>query len=282
MVVGDYLSIPECLRSKQCLKTELYPTGIPDYKLFVFDGTDSSDVGHPLGRQWHLSFYPKENEGFSYLGLTIEHYCHNYSVVTSSKRYNKIYILGKKRSYLHPPAPQLYPPTMWKKLTNQTGIEFTIGTIEKSKNYLDPLKDSLFEGINDIGSQTRDEFIHQIQHHRAIIGLGWPPQPSTPLEALCVGTPFINPVWLGRRSQTDRSKWHCQHPYLAQYDPPYVYNVQDRHEDDVLEAIKMILKNPLEKPFIPEDMKTHNYLQRIENLIKRDWKSLAVKTRNKE
>ncbi|KAH9454393.1 hypothetical protein Pst134EB_014485 [Puccinia striiformis f. sp. tritici] len=278
MVIGDYLSIPQCLKNKACVQSKQKPHGIPHHKLFVFDGF-GQDVGHPLGRKWHLTFYPQEEKNFTYLGLTIEHYCHKFGVVPPKERSNKVYILGKDRSYLHPPAPTLYPETMWASITNATGVEFTIGTHQKDRTGVESRstepKDQLFDGIVDIGSQTRDKFIYELQHHKAVIGLGWPVQPSTPLEALCVGTPFINPVWRGRRSEPDRSKWHTQHPYLARFDPPYVYNVQDHREDDVRIAIEQLLKTPLEEPFIPDEMKKEVYLDRVNQLIRFDWAKAA-------
>lgn len=280
MVIGDYLSIPQCLKNNACVNSKLNANGIPHHKLFVFDGF-GQDVGHPLGRKWHLTFYPQEEKNFTYLGLTIEHYCHKFGVVPPKERSNKVYILGKNRHYLHPPSPTLYPESMWGSITNATGIGFTMGTLQKhwstSEGHTADPKDRLLEGIEDIGSLSRDEFIYQLQHHKAVIGLGWPVQPSTPLEALCVGTPFINPVWLGRRSQPDRSKWHTQHPYLARFDPPYVYNVQDHRPEDVQEAIEQLLKTPLEEPFIPEDMKKEAYLLRISQLVRFDWQAAARK-----
>ncbi|KNZ62664.1 uncharacterized protein VP01_123g4 [Puccinia sorghi] len=271
MVIGDYLSIPQCFKNNACVESKLNANGIPHHKLFVFDGKSPPitkkippgffslnctriygfamftllkkdwrtrlighfsfcrDIGHPLGRKWHLTFYPRkqmshpvsteEEKNFTYLGLTIEHYCHKFGVVPPKERSNKVYILGKDRGYLHPPSPTLYPESMWASITNATGIGFTIGTRQKHWSTIEARtakpKDRLLEGIEDIGSLSRDRFIYELQHHKAVIGLGWPVQPSTPLEALCVGTPFINPVWLGRRTQPDRSKWHTQHPYLA-------------------------------------------------------------------
>ncbi|KAG0149935.1 hypothetical protein CROQUDRAFT_39058 [Cronartium quercuum f. sp. fusiforme G11] len=263
MVIGDYLSIPQCLKNPFCVQTASLPNGIPVHKLFVFDGF-GQDVGHPLGRKWHLTFYPLESKGFTHLGLTLEHYCHRFGVVPPSKRSNKIYVLGKNRAYLHRPSPVLWRPTVFQEITNATGISFTIGTVQKSIATLHgDERDELWAGLNDIGSLSRDNFIKRIQHHRAIFGLGWPTQPSTPLEGLCVGTPFINPVWSEMKSEPDRSKWNTQHPYLVHFDPPYVYNVQGHREEMILEAVKAIRKNPLKKGFIPEEMKKETYLARF-------------------
>ncbi|PLW41899.1 hypothetical protein PCANC_11038 [Puccinia coronata f. sp. avenae] len=278
MVIGDYLSIPQCFNNKACAKSDENVNGIPHHKLFVFDGF-GQDVGHPLGRKWHLTFYPQEEKNFTYLGLTIEHYCHKFGVVPPKERSNKVYILGKDRGYLHKPSPTLYPESMWAAITNATGVEFTMGTKQKHLPGIEARStepnDQLIDGIVDIGTLSRDKFIYELQHHKAIIGLGWPVQPSTPLEALCVGTPYINPVWLGRRSQPDRSKWHTQHPYLARFDPPYVYNVQDHRPEDVQTAIEELLKNPLEESFIPDDMKKEAYLNRVKQLVQLNWLQAA-------
>ncbi|EGG09779.1 family 18 glycosyltransferase [Melampsora larici-populina 98AG31] len=276
MVVGDFLSASHCLQNgRVCAKSNSNPEGIPSHKIFVFDGF-GQDIGHPLGRPWHLTFYPQEDLGFTYLGLTIEHYCHRFEVVPPSKRTDKIYVLGRDRGYFHPPTPQLFRPTIFTEVTNATGVKFTVGTVQPENEF--ETNSDIWPGLDDIGSSSRDEFMSELQHHRALLGIGRPVQPSTPLEALCVGTPFINPVWLGRRSIKDRSKWHSQHPYLARFDPPYVYNVQDHREEDVLEAVQAILKNPLTEPFIPDDMKKEAYLERIENLIRKDWEQVAHQT----
>lgn len=62
-----------------------------------------------------------------------------------------------------------------------------MGTVQKDED-----QPVLWPGLEDLGSSSREEFFHHLQTHRAILGLGWPVQASTPLEALCVGTPFIN------------------------------------------------------------------------------------------
>lgn len=150
--------------------------------------SSSGSYAHPSPTRFTV-----ESAGFTYLGLTLEHYCHRFGVIPASERFNKIYVLGKDRSYLHHPAPTLYRPTIFNEIENVTGISFTIGTVQKSWSKLHgDQRDTLLPGLHDIGSLSRDEFIYQIQHHRAVLGLGWPVQPSTPLEALCVGTPFIN------------------------------------------------------------------------------------------
>lgn len=48
----------------------------------------------------------------------------------------------------------------------------------------------------------------------------------------------------------------------AHFDPPYIYNIQDHREDDILEAVQEIMKHPLKEAFIPDDMKKEVYLSR--------------------
>lgn len=220
MVIGDYLSVPDCLKNPWCVKSEENPTGVPPEKLFVFDGPYTlasvpsapylkptlgfgEDVGHPLGREWHLTFYPLTHLSFTYLGLTIEPYCSLLPVVPPSDRLERVYLLAKHRSVFYPPAPNVLSDSAYERITQETGMNFTMGSIELHLGYEgepDRELEGIPPGIEDLGTANRDGFLERLGNYKAVLGIGWSTQPSSPLEGLCLGTPFINrPSCIPRR-----------------------------------------------------------------------------------
>lgn len=153
-------------------------------------GWADKDLGHPHGRRWHLSFYDRTSSGFTYLGLSLSHFCSRFPLVPPSSRLSSVYILGKDRAYLTAP-PRIF--SNWgetlRRVTERTGVTFTIGTVQRGRPGEDELPDRV---VKDVGTQTRERFLELVGQHMALLGIGTPPQPSSPLEALCVGTPFIN------------------------------------------------------------------------------------------
>lgn len=92
------------------------------------------------------------------------------------------------------------------------------------------------EAIDDVPKMNALEFMAEIGNNVALVGM-WhvsrlsqlpglivkPYMSPSPYLALCVGTPFINPIisW-DESNPKDRSSWNAQEPRLRWMDPPYV------------------------------------------------------------
>ena len=91
------------------------------------------------------------------------------------------------------------------------------------------------EAIDDVPKMNALEFMAEIGNNVALVGM-WhvscggrillnikPYMSPSPYLALCVGTPFINPIisW-DETNPRDRSMWNAQEPRLRWMDPPCV------------------------------------------------------------
>jgi len=96
------------------------------------------------------------------------------------------------------------------------------------------------------GLLSTSDFFDQISRSIALVGVGDPPLSPSPYDALCRGTPFINPIleW-DLNAPEDRTKWVSQQRTLKHFDAPYVYNVF-RGDGDGFEKA---LRDAREKPF---------------------------------
>ena len=133
------------------------------------------------------------------------------------------------------------------------GVDFVGGWL-KEKDYLGWGKDiheEMFDiedhanGVFNLGMQTPEDFFDQVRNSRVMIGMTNPHWSPSPIDALCLGVPFLNPVSflvpsLDERNAYSRtasyaqisgwnvddpwnkSHWDTQHPTLVGYDQPYV------------------------------------------------------------
>lgn len=94
----------------------------------------------------------------------------------------------------------------------------------------------------------------------------------TPYEALCLGTPFINPIhsW-DPLDPSNRLSWSAQHELLKFEDPPYVYNVKKGDLEGFVDAVRRAVENPLGDRWVPERMRMESVERRLEELVGRDW-----------
>lgn len=242
--------VPSCVEDPNCIyDPRLNPSGIPYYKLFIWDAFGSDEGGHRYGREWHLTFFPSTT--YTYVGLTLEYLCREIEFIPVKDRPRRAYILGKDRLYFQKTIEHDEATfSSWDTVTEETGISFVMGTIQRGSPDAPPLP----EGILDIGSQTRSNFMMEISKSRALVGIGHPRESSSPLEALCVGVPFINPLMNHEWDPAgDRIHWWAQHKYLVDFDPPYVYNVPAGNHTAFVQALKEIDNHPLEDRYIPSE-----------------------------
>lgn len=219
----------------RCAQAPDFPQGIPLWKMFGFHFWPSTHI-HPLGPQWTMSPEPYATfPGLSwrkqfnmYTGYSIEAYCGD--VVPAGERKHGAYILAKKPEYFVEDTFAL-TSHVFDDMREQTDIEFVAG-IGKSGSAL-PIP-----GITNIGFQTIPDFLREVGHSKALVGVGRPWISPTPYDALCMGVPFINPImrW-DEKNPDDISKWNPQHEGLSDFGEPWVYNVKKGNETEIKNAI---------------------------------------------
>jgi hypothetical protein len=255
----------------RCVQTPDFPQGIPIWKMFGFYWWTGTDI-HPLGGQWTMSPEPygtfpgisHYKEFNMYTGYSIEAYCGD--VFPAEDRRHRTYILAKQSEYFIKDTFAL-TSGIFNDTKNETGIEFVAG-IGKPDSPLPIL------GVNNIGFQSIPDFLYELGHSKALVGVGRPWISPTPYDALCMGVPFINPIldW-DKKNPDDITKWKPQHEGLSDVGEPWVYNVKKGNATEIKNAIMKAVATPIE-PFIPRRMTQAAMRARYRLIVETDWKAV--------
>ncbi|EJT99470.1 hypothetical protein DACRYDRAFT_23617 [Dacryopinax primogenitus] len=265
VVLADGRDINGCITNPACIKSESNPVGVPIWKIFTFHFWDGEQ--HPLGRPWTLS--PEDyRTGNQYIGYSLEEACNQLDFVAHEQRRDQVYILAKRRSYFHRKS---YPWTSdaLVRIRNETRIALIAGFIN------DRAADSNPMGVTNLGKLNKTEFLDEISHSRALLGILKPWLSPSPYDALCLGVPFINPIvrW-NRTNPMDRSAWYTQHNGLKWIEEPYVYHVFKGDTDGLVRAVQSTADNPINR-FIPPAMTERALADRVSYLVEHDWRTDA-------
>ena len=152
-------------------------------------------------------------EGYTpnvFLGYSVEPSCLSQPFVQHMDREKRGYIMTKRLFFLENGA---WPPHYFEAASNATGIQFIIG----ANNDVDDPNPVLPQGVKNSGFLSQSAFVNTLSRSLVLVGVGMPvafvnsPQrrantvlliscppycrSPTPYEALCLGVPFINPVF---------------------------------------------------------------------------------------
>ncbi|KIJ96983.1 hypothetical protein K443DRAFT_681885 [Laccaria amethystina LaAM-08-1] len=281
----------ECHKDPQCVKGPSNPTGIPAWKIFGFEFFPSH--GHHIGAslmkgKWILSANPDDlyhgeaPSPIQYLGYSIEEACISIPVIPLSERADQVWMLMKQINYVYNDD-FAWNRSYFSLAFQELGTKF-VGGWEMYQHYnWDPEKQGEMANIEDKehgvinhGILPRPEFIHQVGKSKMMIGVGSPWWSPSPYDALCQGVPFLNPIRSYDHSDPwNKTKWYySQHPSLARYDPPYVYNVHNRDYAGFVNAVKEASTTEIGR-FIPDHMTETAVQDRLVFLMETDWKAQA-------
>ncbi|KAF4588774.1 hypothetical protein EYR40_010329 [Pleurotus pulmonarius] len=259
-----------CFDDPKCIKTLTHPLGVPVWKMFSFHFWTGAE--HPLGNRWTLSpeNYPVLAPGNSkdnfYLGYSIERTCVKKPFIPGDDRPMQAYILAKQLSYF---TNKNY---MWKgvSLVPPFPLDLVAGMRNDTKG-----PSSIPDGINNLGQLNQQDFYEQLSKSRVLIGIGNPRLSPSPYDALCMGVPFINPIFNWNRDDPlDRNSWETQHDGLKFQEPPYVYHVQRDDGEGLWAAVKEAMNHPIPRYIVP-DMSMDALKYRLGVLVEGDWKTPA-------
>nr|XP_019012094.1 uncharacterized protein I206_02933 [Kwoniella pini CBS 10737]OCF50875.1 hypothetical protein I206_02933 [Kwoniella pini CBS 10737] len=265
-----------------CIKRLGYEEGIPIEKSFTFHFWSGPE--NPLGRQFTLSpeDYAKWNNGVGnhYLGYSLETKCR--AIPLPSKKEHRGMVLGKYAKYF-----------------DVTSLDWTWGTKDVLGKAISAMPDEIngekfemiatgghddqrtgehelmYKGIRNLGGLPQHEWYQTLAASKFLLGVGKPRMSPSPYDALCFGVPFINPIsWWERSDPDKRSRWITQHDALRPYGPPYVYHVQKENLEQLEEAMKAAIANPIDR-FIPPPMTAKAVQQRHRTLVETDWTAVA-------
>lgn len=216
-----------CIKdTEDCLLSDRNPYGIPIYKIFFFHFWPWSP--HPLGPAWTLS--PEawrgdaDGEALTWLGYSIEASCKSRPFVPHTKRREEAYILSKYTWYFRK-SRNTFNIESFAKASKAAGVRFVGGIqdVEGGFGDDDPEKDEVPlypDGFKNLGGLGPEEFYTALSKTKVLIGIGnpatcvffyslvrlWPVDPiysscfdmyrsPTPYDALCLGIPFVNPIF---------------------------------------------------------------------------------------
>lgn len=230
-----------CFDDSKCIKTPTHPLGIPVWKMFSFHFWTGAE--HPLGNRWTLSpenypiLAPGNSKDNFYLGYSIERTCVKKPFIPGDDRPMQAYVLAKQLSYF---TDKNY---MWKgvSLVPPFALDLVAGMRNDTKG-----PSTIPDGINNLGQLDQQDFYEQLSMSRVLIGIGNPRLSPSPYDALCMGVPFINPIfnWNGDDPQ-DRNSWDTQHDGLKFQEPPYVYHVKRGDGEGLWAAVKEAMDHPI-------------------------------------
>ncbi|KAF9446580.1 hypothetical protein P691DRAFT_732966 [Macrolepiota fuliginosa MF-IS2] len=284
----------QCHNDKDCVKGPDNPYGIPAWKLFEMSYWPDyrlNDKNHPMKGKWLLSAGPDydfpdfDSSPIQYIGYSTEESCKEIPMIPLEERKNQVWMLMKQILYVYHHR-FAWNRTYFPLVHDELGVDFVGGWV-LDKDYLGWGKDiheEVFDiedhnhGIYNLGMQSSEDFYEQVRNSKIMIGMANPHWSPSPVEALCLGVPFLNPIsdW-DRDDPWNKSRWDTQHPTLKHYDRPYVYHVHAKNFTGFLEAIETAIKTPIDR-FIPEHMTEKAVQERLTKLMETDWRAKAEET----
>ena len=129
----------------------------------------------------------------------------------------RAYVYTKYQKNLTPGKDFAWSLPLLGRLQEEMSIELAVGTAGDNEDVTRELEEL---GIPDYGVSSREEFFIKIAGSFAILGAGYPRISPSPWDALCLGTPYINPIleW-DANDPRDRSKWLTQQQRMNDLDP---------------------------------------------------------------
>lgn len=176
-----------------------------------------SSPGNPLGRDWTLS--PHWTNGNRFISYSIEPACLDQTLIPATDRAtNRAYLFAKTRDYLEPN----HNDTAWTfddlgKVIDHLDLDMIAGmrdVDETQQAHLESL------GIDNKGHLDAHSFREYVSSSRLFVGVGRPRISPSPLEALCLGVPFINPIGIYDHNDLwNVTAWNSQHWAIQHLEP---------------------------------------------------------------
>ncbi|KAI0312911.1 hypothetical protein OF83DRAFT_1176177 [Amylostereum chailletii] len=249
-----------------CVKSGHNPLGIPIWKILAFAFWPGPKG--PLGAPWTLSPEPYGPAEGVYLGYSIERSCAQTPFVphlSRSRAAPRAYVLAKRLEYLV----GAWPREFFAQAARENGVQFVLGADEGEEK--GKVEKWMPEGTVNFGLLDQGRFVGELSRSALLIGVGRPSTSPTPYEALCLGVPFLNPIFnWDRNDPTDRTKWDAQHGLAKYLDPPYVYNVFAGDREGFVNAVREAAENPIDS-FVLERMQLPSVIARLEKILERDY-----------
>lgn len=279
-----------CIYDPTCIKSTENPDGIPIWKIFdmnyfpKLDWYGSPTHATPLGGPWIITAVDNGPDyPYSYTGYSIEESCKAFTVLPTSQREDRVYLLMKYLAYVH--FATSWEPDFYARAATELGIKFIGGYVDDpdfKPGGQDPPKGGWKDieepgKIENLHELNRERFMEELGKSKLLLGLGNPTWSPSPYDALCLGVPFLNPVKeFDEKDPWNQTKWETQHPEITRLGPgpPYVYTVHARNYTGFVDAIKQAMNTPIDR-YIAPHMKLDAFKRRLVDWVEADWKTKA-------
>nr|XP_018264695.1 uncharacterized protein I303_02872 [Kwoniella dejecticola CBS 10117]OBR86853.1 hypothetical protein I303_02872 [Kwoniella dejecticola CBS 10117] len=261
-----------------CFRRPGFEEGIPPEKSFTFHFWSGPE--NPLGGEFTLSpeDYKSWNKGVGnhYLGYSLETRCKAIPLPTHKE--HRGMALGKYAKYFNTSSrdwvwgkEDILRQAILDMPHSNKGEKFEMIATGGHDDGRTGAHELMYKGIRNMGGLPQDEWYQTVAASKFLLGVGRPLMSPSPYDALCLGVPFINPItWWNREEPEDWSRWITQHDALRPYGPPYVYHVQKENHEQLEEAMKAAMDNPIDR-FIPPPMTVKAVRERHRKLVETDW-----------
>ena len=142
--------------------------------------------------------------------------------------------------------------------------------------------------VSNLRPLSRKEFGNKLHMQMFLWGIGQPQDGPSAMEAIACGVPYINTVYetcnvherrmsIVEGSDTPENKSRMlfdrksQHKYMETFDEPYVYHVRKNNVSQLIEVVERIIAGDRPRPFVPHDYTWSAYVDRVSNIVSRDW-----------
>ncbi|KAF7320164.1 hypothetical protein MKEN_00800900 [Mycena kentingensis (nom. inval.)] len=279
MVISEVAEANKCFYDARCILSERNPYGIPAWKLFAWQFWE--EAGTPLGHKWTLNpeDYTLEHPWTvpnTYLGYSIEPWCSKIPFIPHEQRAKPgiAYLYGKKTGYFKGSG-HAWNAEIYREAAKESGAHFVVSAGDPGEAMPDDFPTDIVESLGNRVEQH--EFYTRLSGAAVVIGAGWPRTSPTFYDALCFGTPVINPIREWNASDpTNRDYWVAQHGTMKELDPPFVYNVFQGDKQGFIDAVKKALENPIDR-FILDRMRMSAVEERLAGILETDWRGEGIK-----
>ncbi|KAF7667702.1 hypothetical protein LDENG_00049030 [Lucifuga dentata] len=211
----------------------------------------------------YMTMFPHTPDN-SFLGFVTEEAVKKDEMMSNAYKKDKIAVIYGKQDYMWQ-GKSGYVEAISEELE-------THATVYQSPEHTSNLPSFI---INH-GLLTQERFVQLLQRAKLFVGLGFPYEGPSPIEAVALGCVFLQPQFDPPHSSDNNDFYKgkpttrqitSQHPYAEDFiGKPYVWTVDMNNHSDVQEAVRTILHTEV-KPFTPREFTCEGMLERVNMYI---------------
>mmetsp|Transcript_14992 Transcript_14992/g.32218 ORF Transcript_14992/g.32218 Transcript_14992/m.32218 type:complete len:333 (-) Transcript_14992:211-1209(-) len=126
------------------------------------------------------------------------------------------------------------------------------------------------------GLLSPDSWMRLVAKSSYLIGFGDPLVGPSALDAISVGTVYLDCTYTTLRKLESGAEYTSQHPYAQSLGKPFSYPVHLSNLSEVVATAKHVLESPSNLPFVPAGFTSQGYKRRLQLLVQDDFCDEAI------